>query len=333
MKNLPKEKRDRLILVCLGTVAMMAGLYKDYTGYEKETESGLQFAEARYFNPVHGRFSSVDPLASSATVRNPQTFNRYSYVQNAPYDMVDPLGLLSMATGACGQFCAGSIGGYSPSGAMGSAMESGESWSLNCWCTETVSFSPIGYLRPTLVGDAPIINFLRAQIVDTLPSANVPEDVFRGTVNKNNDNYASQGGMSYDAYISLREAEGPEKGRKMFLRLDLELIGEGSFLSPSDLQGQQSVKISSKRIDNISIVETTRNTNSSDPSPIVLASDKRISVYTPVTITNRDRNGGITVVAMVSANYKASLYSDGKYNIGDDKNKLVTKTFTIRIQY
>src|SRR5262245_32393114 len=27
MKNLPKEKRDRLILVCLGTLAILVGLY------------------------------------------------------------------------------------------------------------------------------------------------------------------------------------------------------------------------------------------------------------------------------------------------------------------
>lgn len=66
---------------------------QDYTGYQKDNESGLEFAQARYYNTQHGRFTSVDPLTASATIRNPQTFNRYSYVTNSPYKFVDPLGL------------------------------------------------------------------------------------------------------------------------------------------------------------------------------------------------------------------------------------------------
>lgn len=83
-------------------------LRKTYTGYEKDGESGLEFAQARYYNAGHGRFTSVDPLTASASIRNPQTFNRYSYVLNSPYKFVDPLGLLSSSTGACGQWCPGS---------------------------------------------------------------------------------------------------------------------------------------------------------------------------------------------------------------------------------
>jgi len=79
---------------------------KDYTGYEKEAESGLEFAQARFQNPIHGRFTSVDPLTASATIRNPQSFNRYTYALNSPYKFVDPLGLLSQySTGACGSDC------------------------------------------------------------------------------------------------------------------------------------------------------------------------------------------------------------------------------------
>jgi RHS repeat-associated protein len=66
---------------------------QDYTGYQKDDESGLEFAQARYYNTAHGRFTSVDPLMASANVKNPQTFNRYSYVLNSPYKFSDPLGL------------------------------------------------------------------------------------------------------------------------------------------------------------------------------------------------------------------------------------------------
>ncbi len=75
---------------------------KKYTGYERDDETkersdeaGLDFAQARYYNSNHGRFTSVDPLTASATIRNPQTFNRYSYVLNSPYKYTDPLGLIA----------------------------------------------------------------------------------------------------------------------------------------------------------------------------------------------------------------------------------------------
>ncbi len=74
---------------------------QDYTGYEKEAESGLEFAQARFQNPVHGRFTSVDPLTASATIKNPQTFNRYTYALNSPYKFTDPLGLLPNSSGGC----------------------------------------------------------------------------------------------------------------------------------------------------------------------------------------------------------------------------------------
>jgi RHS repeat-associated core domain len=84
---------------------------KQYTGYERDKESGLDYAQARYYNSNHGRFTSVDPLTASANVKDPQSFNRYTYAMNSPYKFTDPLGLISSSTGACGQFCANS-GGY-----------------------------------------------------------------------------------------------------------------------------------------------------------------------------------------------------------------------------
>lgn len=69
------------------------GVRKQFTGYERDVESGLDYAQARYFNPAHGRFTSVDPLAASANKKNPQTLNRYTYALNSPYKFTDPLGL------------------------------------------------------------------------------------------------------------------------------------------------------------------------------------------------------------------------------------------------
>jgi RHS repeat-associated protein len=75
------------------------GIRQQFTGHERDHESGLDYAQARYYNSRHGRFTSVDPLTASAAIRNPQTFNRYSYVTNSPYKFTDPLGLFGICPG------------------------------------------------------------------------------------------------------------------------------------------------------------------------------------------------------------------------------------------
>lgn len=64
-----------------------------YTSYERDNETGLDFAQARYYANLQGRFTSVDPLMASAHVVNPQTWNRYSYSLNNPLVYTDPDGL------------------------------------------------------------------------------------------------------------------------------------------------------------------------------------------------------------------------------------------------
>jgi len=64
-----------------------------FTGYERDAETGLDYAFARYYNSRLGRFMSGDPLASSADITDPQTLNRYAYVRNNPVNFADPTGL------------------------------------------------------------------------------------------------------------------------------------------------------------------------------------------------------------------------------------------------
>jgi RHS repeat-associated protein len=61
-----------------------------YTGKEYESETGLYYYGARYYHPGFGRFMSVDPAGIDIT--NPQSLNRYAYVQNSPFKFVDPDG-------------------------------------------------------------------------------------------------------------------------------------------------------------------------------------------------------------------------------------------------
>ncbi len=62
-----------------------------FTGYERDAETGFDYAFARYYNSSLGRFMSPDPLAGD--VSDPQTLNRYAYVENSPANFNDPTGM------------------------------------------------------------------------------------------------------------------------------------------------------------------------------------------------------------------------------------------------
>lgn len=66
---------------------------RKFTGYERDDETGLDFARARYYDSELGRFISPDPLLTSGHPTSPQSWNRYSYVMNQPLNTVDPSGL------------------------------------------------------------------------------------------------------------------------------------------------------------------------------------------------------------------------------------------------
>jgi len=78
-----------------GTKGYMAdGTKQKFTSYERDHETGLDFAQARYFSSVQGRFTSGDPLTASGITGKPQSWNRYTYSFNNPLRFVDPTGLL-----------------------------------------------------------------------------------------------------------------------------------------------------------------------------------------------------------------------------------------------
>jgi RHS repeat-associated protein len=62
-----------------------------FTGYERDTETGLDYAFARYYNQRLARFMSGDPLGGDTG--DPQSLNRYAYVGNNPINFVDPAGM------------------------------------------------------------------------------------------------------------------------------------------------------------------------------------------------------------------------------------------------
>jgi len=68
-------------------------LRQKFTGYQRDTESGLDFAQARYHSSQLGRFTSPDPFGGSMRPTDPQSFNRYAYVGNNPINRTDSTGL------------------------------------------------------------------------------------------------------------------------------------------------------------------------------------------------------------------------------------------------
>lgn len=70
-----------------------SGIRQGYTGYEKDGETGLNFAQNRYYSPTMGRFTSPDEPFADQWEDDPQSWNLYTYVGNNPLLYIDPFGL------------------------------------------------------------------------------------------------------------------------------------------------------------------------------------------------------------------------------------------------
>ena len=75
-----------------------------FTGQIRDTETGIDFFNARYFTAPLGRFNSADPESVGADLSDPQTWNGYGYVRNSPLALTDPSGqfLSAAAAGSAG---------------------------------------------------------------------------------------------------------------------------------------------------------------------------------------------------------------------------------------
>src|ERR1035437_1259485 len=89
-----------------------------FTGREYDSESGLYYYRARYYNPDAGRFMSEDPIGLLGGL------NQYAYVRNNPITLTDPMGL----SGGVTQFAYGVlnlIGGLTALGIGGELAQTG----------------------------------------------------------------------------------------------------------------------------------------------------------------------------------------------------------------
>lgn len=77
----------------------------DFTGHIRDKSTGLTYMQARYYDPVIGRFLAEDPMDMLSTDMNPAFFNRYAYCYNEPVNCTDP-------DGEFGQIFAGAVAGF-----------------------------------------------------------------------------------------------------------------------------------------------------------------------------------------------------------------------------
>jgi RHS repeat-associated protein len=62
-----------------------------FTSYERDAETGLDYAFARYYSSRLGRFLSTDPLGGF--IGDLQSHNAYAYAHNNPANRTDPSGM------------------------------------------------------------------------------------------------------------------------------------------------------------------------------------------------------------------------------------------------
>jgi RHS repeat-associated protein len=95
-EEIPNNIGGRAALTCYSSGAYPAPPdieTQKFTGKERDAETGLDYFGARYFSGAQGRFTSPDPLLTSAKLGNPQTWNRYSYAIDNPLRYTDPTGM------------------------------------------------------------------------------------------------------------------------------------------------------------------------------------------------------------------------------------------------
>ena len=88
---------------------------RQFTGQINDGDTGLYYYNARYYDPALHKFIQADTIVPDPN--DPQTLNRYSYVENNPIKYTDPTGHKKNPWDACGGMGAGSAGGIAIAGA------------------------------------------------------------------------------------------------------------------------------------------------------------------------------------------------------------------------
>jgi RHS repeat-associated protein len=64
-----------------------------FATYTRDSATGLDYADQRYYASTFGRYMTPDPARSSAVPGDPESWNRFAYTRGDPTNRFDPLGL------------------------------------------------------------------------------------------------------------------------------------------------------------------------------------------------------------------------------------------------
>jgi RHS repeat-associated protein len=64
-----------------------------FASYTRDSATGLDYADQRYYASIYGRSNTPDPSGDSSGLKDPGSWNRYAYVGGDPINRFDPLGL------------------------------------------------------------------------------------------------------------------------------------------------------------------------------------------------------------------------------------------------
>ncbi len=84
--------RQNVIDGSIATYNASLSMRQQFTGQQRDAETGLDYFWARNIAPPLGRFLSMDPENAGAATSGPQGWNAYGYAANNPIRMYDPDG-------------------------------------------------------------------------------------------------------------------------------------------------------------------------------------------------------------------------------------------------
>jgi RHS repeat-associated protein len=142
-----------------------------FTGHVNDPETGLTYMQQRYYDPLAGRFMSVDPVLTDANTG--ASFNRYVYALNSPYRYIDPDGRdnespYCLTGGGCNKY-SGSGGSSGRNGAVakGAAIGTGLGVAVAAVCdVGTGGVCVVG--NPLIVATGTLLGGVTGGIVQTL---------------------------------------------------------------------------------------------------------------------------------------------------------------------
>lgn len=189
-----------------------------FTTYQRDQESGLDYALARFYNSRVAGFCSVDPIEGNP--EDPLSWNRYSYAENDPINRLDPSGKSwwSWVLDAAVAFVSLVLPEIDPAlfsffGTSSAATVGDETWSvanttgpfgaeIAGTLTGHVTFSSIT-LGLAAGGGAGSASFQSSP--QSNPPTLTPEQRFKGCVSKYGDSNAKQN-LTYQGYQDAEKA-------------------------------------------------------------------------------------------------------------------------------